>query len=159
MAAVIQTNVIGTMYGSKVAIQGMLKQGHGSLYNMEGYGSRGNRITPGLTLYGTSKAALAFLDRSLAVDLEGKPIILGSILPGMVVTDLLLNQRAGDPADWERAKKAFNILADKVETVAPWIVEQVLKNEKHGVQISWLNGVKVMGRFLAAPFTKRSVID
>ena len=77
----------------------------------------------------------------------------------MVVTDLLLNQRSGDPADWERSKQAFNILADRVETVAPWMVDRVLENKKNGAHIAWLNGMKIMWRFLSAPFHQRKVID
>jgi NAD(P)-dependent dehydrogenase (short-subunit alcohol dehydrogenase family) len=159
MKSVVETNLVGTMYGTRVALLGMLKQGSGALYNMEGFGSRGGRVQPGLTLYGATKAGMAFLDRSLEKELEGKPVIMGSILPGMVVTDLLLNQRQGNPADWERSKRAFNILADKVETIAPWIVDQVLANNKNGAHIAWLNGLKVMLRFLGAQFTKRQVVD
>lgn len=159
MHAVVNTNVLGAMYGSKVALQGMLRQGSGALYNMEGFGSRGGRIQPGLALYGATKAALAFLDKSLAAELQGKPVTAGAILPGMVVTDLLLNQRHGDPADWERSKRAFNILADRVETVAPWIADQVLANTANGKYISWFSRGKILLRFLSAPFTKRKVID
>ncbi|RPJ36443.1 MAG: SDR family oxidoreductase [Chloroflexi bacterium] len=159
MHSVVQTNILGSMYGTSVALRGMLKQGYGALYNMEGFGSRGKRLLPGLTLYGTTKAALAFLDRSVAEELKGKAVIAGSILPGMVVTDLLLNQRSGDPADWERSKKAFNILADRVETIAPWVVDRVLANNKNGAHIAWLNGMKIMGRFLSAPFHQRKLIQ
>lgn len=159
MKSVVETNLLGTMYGCRVALRGMLKQGSGALYNMEGFGSRGSRTQPGLTLYGTTKAAMAFLDTSLAKELEGKSIIAGSLLPGMVVTDLLLNQRTGDPADWERSKRAFNILADRVETVTPWLVDRILENQQSGKRISWLSGPKVMWRFLTASFQKRKVID
>lgn len=162
MRQVVETNILGSMHGASVALRGMLQQGRGSLYNMEGFGSRGGRTLAGLTLYGTTKAALAFLDDSLAKELEGTPVFAGSILPGMVVTDLLLNQRSGNPADWERSKRAFNILADRVEKIAPWIADRVLANEespRKTRRIAWLNGFKVMGRFLSAPFTKRKVID
>lgn len=158
MQSVVHTNVLGAMYGSQVALRGMLAQGAGALYNMEGFGSRGTRVLPGLTLYGTTKAALAFLDRSLAAELRGKAVIAGSILPGMVVTDLLLNQRSGDPADWERSRRVFNILADRVEDISPWIAERVLANSKNGARISWLNGAKIAWRFLSAPITRRQVI-
>lgn len=160
MQKIVNTNVLGSMYGCKVAVTGMLKQGYGSVYNLEGYGSRSSkRIVPGLTPYGTTKAALAFLDQSLAKELEGKPVYMGSILPGMVVTDLLLNQRSGSAEDWERTKWAINVLGEKVETIAPWVVEQVLKNDKNGAHISWLSGPKVMLRFLTAPITKRKIIE
>ncbi len=159
MRSVVGTNVLGTMYGIKVAVSGMIRQGHGDVYNMEGFGSRGSRKQPGLTLYGSTKHAIAFLTDSLALELKGKPVRFGSILPGMVVTDMLLNQRAGRPEDWEQSKRAFNILADRVETVAPWIADQVLAAKASGRHIRWLNGGKLMLRFLAAPFTKRQVID
>lgn len=159
MQVVVNTNILGSMYGAKVALRGMLRQGFGGLYNMEGFGSHGGRTMRGMTLYGTTKAATAYLTRSLAQEVEGTPIIVGSLSPGMVVTDMLLNQRKGDPKDWERSKRAFNILADRVETVVPWLVNQVLENRQNGKRIRWLTGGKIMTRFLSAPFTKRRVID
>lgn len=160
MKSVVETNLLGAMYGSKVAIMGMIKQGHGWLYNMEGFGSGNNmRVQPGLTLYGTTKAALAFLDRSLPSELEGTPVMFGSILPGMVVTDLLLNQKGGDEENWQRTKWIMNILAEKVATVAPWIADEILKNDKTGRHISRMNSAKVMWRFISSPILKRKVIE
>ncbi len=159
MREVVETNIVGSMYGVKAAVIGMLAQGSGIVYNMEGFGSRGSRKQSGLTLYGSTKASIAFLTDSMAVELAGKPVKIGSILPGMVVTDMLLNQRSGDAADWERSKRAFNILADKVETIAPWIADQVLSGDQNGRHIRWLNGAKIMLRFMTASFTKRHVID
>jgi NAD(P)-dependent dehydrogenase (short-subunit alcohol dehydrogenase family) len=160
MERVVRTNILGTMYGCSVVLREMLKKGSGALYNMEGFGSRGGRKLPGLTLYGTTKAATAFLDDSLIKELEGKPVIFGSLSPGMVVTDMLLNQRKGsDPADWERSRRVFNILADRVETVTPWLVDQMLQNQKTGAQITWLTSAKATWRFLSAPFHKRNVIS
>lgn len=160
--SIVETNITGSMYGARVALAGMRVQGGGSLYNMEGFGSRGRRTKNGLTAYGATKAAIAFLTDSLVAETRGSPVLVGSLSPGMVVTDLLLDQRGGDPADWERAKRAFNILAEHVEIIAPWLVERVLANEtarKHGIRIARLNGMKVMWRFLSAPLTRRKVID
>ena len=159
MKEVVNTNILGTMYGMKAALTGMIEQGSGIVYNMEGFGSRGSRKLVGLSLYGSTKAAVAFLTDSLIEEVKGKPVFVGSILPGMVVTDLLLNQRSGSTEDWERSKRAFNILADKVETIAPWIADQVLANNENGKHIRWLTGGKVFFRFLTAPLTKRHVID
>jgi NAD(P)-dependent dehydrogenase (short-subunit alcohol dehydrogenase family) len=160
MESVVKTNILGTMYGCSVALREMLKKGSGAVYNMEGFGSRNKRKLPGLTLYGTTKAATAFLDDSLTEELQGKPILFGSLSPGMVVTDMLLNQRkGGDPADWERSQRVFNILADRVETVTPWLVEQILANQKIGARFNWLTSAKAAWRFLSAPFHKRKVID
>jgi NAD(P)-dependent dehydrogenase (short-subunit alcohol dehydrogenase family) len=153
---VISTNVIGAMYGAKVALQGMLDQGHGAIYNMEGKGSDGSR-TPGLTLYGSTKYSLHYLSRALVEEVKGTPILVGTLSPGMVVTALLTDPFVGRPDEWRRVKKIFNILADPVEVVAPWMVGEILKNRKNGVVIAWLTKPKVIWRFLTAGFNKRDL--
>ncbi len=154
----IDTNILGELYGTRVALAGMKAQGSGAIYNMEGLGSTGRRVE-GMTVYGTTKYALAYFNRALAQETEGTGIITGVLRPGMVVTDLLTVQRDDDPRAWERQKRIFNILADKVETVAPWLAEQMLANTKNGAVINWTKGGKMMLRFLTAPFVKRRVIE
>ena len=55
-------NLKGTFLGSKVAITGMLKQGTGMVYNMEGFGSDG-RVMQGMSIYGTSKNAVRYFTK------------------------------------------------------------------------------------------------
>jgi NAD(P)-dependent dehydrogenase (short-subunit alcohol dehydrogenase family) len=154
--AVVSTNLLGAMYGSKVALEGMLRQGSGAIYNMEGLGSDGRKVA-GLALYGSTKCGLRYLDESLAREMRGTGVLVGALRPGMVVTDLLTVQFQDRPEDWERAKRVFNILADRVETVTPWLAQRVLSNDRNGVRISWHSTLKVLGRFLAAPFRKRNL--
>jgi len=156
MAAVVETNITGTLYGAKVALTGMLEQGSGSLYNMEGLGSDGRRVE-GLTVYGTTKYGLRYLTEALVEATKGTPVIVGALRPGMVLTDLLTKQYEDRPEDWEGAKRIFNILADRVETVAPWLADRVLANSRHGARFQWLSRGKVIGRFLTAPFGKRDL--
>jgi NAD(P)-dependent dehydrogenase (short-subunit alcohol dehydrogenase family) len=156
--AVVGTNVVGAMFGAEVAIRGMLEQGFGALYNMEGLGSDGRRVE-GLTLYGTTKNGLHYLTDALAQEVEGTQVKVGALSPGMVVTDMLTNQYEGRPEDWERAKRIFSILADRVETVTPWLAQKVLTNEKNGTRIKWLTRRRTIGRFLAAPFHKRDLFE
>ena len=153
----IQVNTIGAMYGAQVALAGFIEQGWGAFYNMEGLGSDGRRVD-GLTLYGTSKRALNYLTDSLAAEIKGAEIIVGAISPGMVLTDFILKRYQGRPAEeWESARRIFNILADHVETVTPYIAEKVLQNRKNGARIQWLTGGKVLWRFLTAGLTKRDL--
>ena len=156
LASVVETNLLGAMYGSKVAISGLLAQDGGALYNMEGLGSNGRRVA-GLTLYGTTKYGLRYLNEGLVEETRGTPVLVGALSPGMVVTDLLTGQYQDRPDDWERAKRIFNILADRVETVSPWLAGQILANQKHGAGITWLTRPKMMARFLIAPFRKRDL--
>jgi NAD(P)-dependent dehydrogenase (short-subunit alcohol dehydrogenase family) len=134
----------------------MLDQGTGAVYNLEGLGSDG-RWVEGLTLYATTKYALRYLNQSLAKEIEGRGPIVGAIAPGMVITDMITDQYKERPEDWEQGKRIFNILADHVETVVPWIADQVLANETNGARIAWLSRTKIMGRFLTARFRDRDL--
>jgi NAD(P)-dependent dehydrogenase (short-subunit alcohol dehydrogenase family) len=155
---IVNTNVLGTMYGSKVALLGMLEQGFGALYNMEGLGSGGPKVE-GTSVYATSKAGLRYFDEMLAQELSDTPVIIGSLNPGMVVTELVTSPYDGKPEEWERVKRIFNIIADRVETVTPWLARRILDNNKNGARISWSSTWKVMARFATAPFRKRDLFE
>ncbi len=156
---VVETNLTGAMYGTRVAMLGMLAQQSGAIYNLEGLGSSGGRKVKGLSIYGTTKAALTYFNQSLAQETAGTPILVGALRPGMVVTDMLTMQYTGQPEAWERAKVSFTIIADRVETVTPWLAQRVLANRKRGAVISYSNGFKIFSRFLTAPFRKRKIIE
>jgi NAD(P)-dependent dehydrogenase (short-subunit alcohol dehydrogenase family) len=155
---VVGTTLIGSIYGSAVAIQGMLKQGFGSLYFMEGMGSDG-RKHPGLTLYGTTKYGLRYYIDSVVKETVDTPVIVGSIRPGMVVTGMLEDQYRENPDGLEGAKRAFNLLADRVETITPWLAEKVLANDQNGAQIVWLTKTKLIARMLSSIFRKRDLFN
>jgi short-subunit dehydrogenase len=158
LEAVVETNLLASLYGSKVAIQGMLEQGFGALYNMEGSGSGGMKVK-NLTLYGTTKYAIRFLTESLVLETKGTPIIIGAISPGIVVTDLLTGQYDDEQYVPRKTKRLLNILADRRETVTPWLVEKILANQKTGVRIAWLTKGKAIRRLLLSPFNKRDLLS
>lgn len=158
VAAVLETNVLGTTHGVRVAVQGMQAQGGGQIYNLEGFGSTG-RTMPGMSIYGTSKAAITYLTKALIEELKGTSVQLGSISPGMVITDLITDRFEENPETQAEARGIFNILADRVEDVTPWMAEQVLENEAHGKRIAWLTRPRIIWRFLKAPFSKRDVFE
>jgi NAD(P)-dependent dehydrogenase (short-subunit alcohol dehydrogenase family) len=152
----VQTNLIGAMHGAVVAIGGMLQQGYGAVYNMEGLGSNGRKIK-GLTLYGTTKYGLAYLKDALADETQDTPVIVGAVRPGMVVTDLLTKPFEGKPPEWEQAKKIYNLLAERVESVTPWIAVKVLANTKSGIRIQWLTRSRMGFCVLRSLFSKRDL--
>jgi NAD(P)-dependent dehydrogenase (short-subunit alcohol dehydrogenase family) len=158
MRSVVETNLVGALNGARVALRGMLAQGSGSLYNLEGFGSDG-RIMTGMTPYGLTKYAMAYLTDALVKETKGTAIVVGALRPGMVITRLITDQYEDKPEEWERAKGIFNILADRVETVTPYLARRILSNNRTGVRIRWLSGAKSMLRFLSAPFHKRHVVD
>jgi NAD(P)-dependent dehydrogenase (short-subunit alcohol dehydrogenase family) len=158
IANVVQANITGTMYGAKVAIEGMLKQGFGAVYIMEGAGSTG-RIHTGMILYGSTKRGLNYLIQGLTQEIADTPVIVGGLSPGMILTDLFTQQRERNPEDWERTKRILNIMGDRIETVTPWMVDKILENKNNGADIHWATRGKIMWRFLTAPFIKRDLFD
>jgi NAD(P)-dependent dehydrogenase (short-subunit alcohol dehydrogenase family) len=156
LRALVDANLTGVMFASQIALNGMHKQGSGHLYNMEGSGSDG-RVTVGLTPYGSTKVALTFLTRSLMKEMKDSPVKVSLLSPGMVITDLWTDLYAEDPQRLTRIKRILNILGDKVEIVAPWLVTQILNNDRSGIKIAWLTRPKIFARFLSAPFNKRDL--
>lgn len=155
---VVHTNLIGTMYGSRVALNGMLAQGYGALYNLEGFGASGRRMR-GMTLYGSTKASVHFINRSLAQETEGTGVITGAIAPGMVITDMITQQFEGRADELEKSKPILNIIAERAETVAPVLADKILANSKNGVTIAFSSSSRMMLKFLTAPFKKRDLFS
>jgi NAD(P)-dependent dehydrogenase (short-subunit alcohol dehydrogenase family) len=156
IAPVIATNIWGMIWGTQIPLAGMTAQGSGKIFNFEGFGSDG-MTAPGLTIYGATKRALTYFTKSVNKEIKGSPVLLGTISPGIVVTDLLEETKDDDPAQWERTKKIYNILADRVETVAPWIADQVIAAGKPGTAIKWLTTPKAALRFFGSLVRKRDL--
>jgi short-subunit dehydrogenase len=154
---VIDIDFTGTILTAAIAAKKMLEQGHGHIYNMEGFGSNG-RLRGGLTVYGATKRALRFWSRSLAKEVSGTGVKVSRISPGIVITDFLTEQYQDDPEGLEQGKKIFNILGDKVETVTPWLVQKMIGNKKNDALFEWLTLPKLLGRFLTAGIRKRQLM-
>jgi NAD(P)-dependent dehydrogenase (short-subunit alcohol dehydrogenase family) len=154
---VINANIWGMIWGTQVPLAGMTAQGGGKIFNFEGFGSDG-MTSPGFSIYGSTKRALTYFTKTVNREIKGSPVLLGTISPGIVVTDLLDEAKDADPAAWEKTKRLYNILADRVETVTPFIAEQVLAATKPGTKIRWLTNGKAAWRFASASFTKRKVM-
>ena len=156
IAAVVNTNLTGLLLANKVAMAGMKKQGGGQIWNMEGFGSDG-MTQPGIAVYGASKRAVRYLNKALRKDAADTGIQICALSPGIVVTDLLIGDYDLNSDAWRRAKRAFNVLGDTVETVAPFLVDGILKTNRDGARVAWLTGAKAMLRFLTAAFRKRDL--
>ena len=158
IGAAVDANLTGTMYGTQVALKGMLAQGGGKIYTFEGFGSNG-MTAPGLAVYGATKYAVRYFTDAVAKEYADSSVLIGALSPGMVPTDLLIySSRSEDPAQWEKSKRVMNILGDKVETVTPWLAEQALANEKNGARIEWLTKGKAMRRFLLPGYKNRDIV-
>jgi NAD(P)-dependent dehydrogenase (short-subunit alcohol dehydrogenase family) len=162
--AIVRTDLLGVLYGARVAMRGMCAQParedgvRGAIWFMEGHGSDG-RIMSGLSVYGAAKRAVRYVARALAVEAAGTGVLVGALSPGIVLTDFTLQRLdRGNPEAWERTKRVFDILADRPETVAAFLVPRVLAVRRTASLIAWLTGLKIALRFLLAPILRRKVM-
>lgn len=155
---VLNVDLHGAIYGSQVAFKHMKEQGHGSIYNLEGYGSN-DAMMKGLNLYGTSKRAITHFTRALAK--ESKELELninvGRISPGIMITDFLTSSggKNGTVELSDKTKMVYNILGDYPEPIAKFMVKKIKNNTKNDVRFNWLTGFKAFTRFMGAGFNKR----
>lgn len=153
-----QINLQGMMQGTRIALVGMQAQGGGTIYNMEGYGSNG-MMNPGMGLYGASKFALTYFNKALLAETRDSAVKICYLSPGIVLTDLLKRDMgSNDARDIARTRRIYNILADRVETVTPWLVDNILKPQKAGARVAWLTGAKAGRRFFLSLFRKRQLL-
>ena len=145
---VLDTNLLGTMIGVKVAIEGMKKQSNGGLiFCMDGAGSSG-MSTANFACYGASKAALPQFVKTINLELKQDPecknIRVHLLSPGMVVTDLI---KTGERN--LKVFKIFNILCEAPHTVAEWLVPRIrgLKTSDGAKYIKFLTMLGVVFKF------------
>jgi NAD(P)-dependent dehydrogenase (short-subunit alcohol dehydrogenase family) len=156
LQSVIQTNILGVLYGTQVAIQGFLEQRFGALYNVEGMGADGKTHgVKGLSVYGMTKAGLHFFNSCLANEVKHSRIITGALQPGMVLTDLVMERYQERPEDWESDRKILNLIANPVEDVAAWMAEKILQNEKNGVYFKYSNPWRMLKRMTLSFFQRK----
>lgn len=98
----IDTNVKGLLYVTRVVLPGMIARGRGHIINLGSIA--GHEVYPNGNVYCATKHAVDALNRALRLDLLGTPIRVSSVDPGMVETEFSLVRFHGDA---ERAKKVY----------------------------------------------------
>jgi len=147
----VDGNLKGSVFGSQVAICGFRKQGFGALYNMLGGSYDGRRLIPNMGVYSATKAGDWLLTKYLVAENDNPEIIIGTISPGMLITQNWFDeQKHLKQEDWRKIRPVLNILCDYVETSTPWLVEQMLANRKSGRRIAWMTTGKLIRRFAGA---------
>lgn len=154
----VNTNLIGVMHCDHVALRGMHQQGHGQIWNMEGFGSNGATMKK-YGPYGTTKYGLRYFTKVLAKECDGTPVQMCYLSPGMVITDMLISEEMRNHPEWSRKRGIYNILADRVDVVTPWLADNILATSKNGAAVRWLTTPKVIWRFLTAKITGRDILS
>lgn len=98
-----QTNVLGTYYGSVVAMRHFLPRRAGKLVNIIGAGARGP--APMQSAYGSSKAWIRNFTLALAKEYNECGVGVYAFSPGMMTTEMLTDVRV--VAGYEHLLKSF----------------------------------------------------
>jgi NAD(P)-dependent dehydrogenase (short-subunit alcohol dehydrogenase family) len=151
---VLSTNIDGVVNGTLIPFRRMQSAGGGLVLNMEGLGSDGFMLA-GMTIYGTTKSAVTYFTRSLAKEASQSNVRVGTISPGMVVTEMLLATVTGEGDEAAKRRRFFNIMADDVETVSAFLCKKILASTAASPRIAWLTRPRFIVKILTAPFHRR----
>lgn len=115
----IDANVKGLLYVSRLVVPGMIVRGRGHVVNI---GSIAGHVTyPGGAVYCGAKAAVRAISEGLKMDLTGTPIRVSSVDPGMVETEFSIVRFKGDK---ERARKVYEgltpLTGDDIAEAVVW---------------------------------------
>jgi 3-hydroxy acid dehydrogenase / malonic semialdehyde reductase len=98
----IDTNIKGLLYVSRAVIPGMVARNSGHIVNIGSIA--GHEVYPGGNVYCATKFAVNALSKGLRLDLNGTPIRVSEVAPGLVETEFSIVRYRGDG---EKAGKAY----------------------------------------------------
>jgi 3-hydroxy acid dehydrogenase / malonic semialdehyde reductase len=98
----IDANVKGLLFVTRAVLPGMIERGKGHVVNVGSIAGR--EIYPGGNVYCATKFAVKALSNAMRLDLNGTPIRVSEVAPGMVETEFSLVRFHGDA---ERAAKVY----------------------------------------------------
>lgn len=99
----IDTNIKGLLYVSRVVIPGMVERGSGHIVNIGSIA--GHEAYPGGNVYCATKHAVDAITKGMQIDLVDTPLRVSTVDPGMVDTEFSIVRFHGDT---ERAGNVYN---------------------------------------------------
>ena len=152
LSSIVDINIKGTLFASKLLIPYFIEQKGGILINMSGRGG-GGEAAPYMAAYCATKAAVSSLTKSLAAENKKHPLSIHYVLPGMVETDFYKDMKIS-PSLKENMKslpyilKAFGVSLDDVGKCVAKIASQK-PGKRTGKLYSLLGRTKMIkGSFL-----------
>jgi glucose 1-dehydrogenase len=157
---VVQTNILGTYYGSITALDHFLPQHRGKLINLLGRGD--DRPVPFQNAYASSKAWVRSFTLTLAQENKNSGVGIYAFNPGLVDTDLLrkIDVIAGYEKGLDRFGTVIQMWANPPEVPAErvlWLASSATDG-KTGLEVKVLDRatlLKGIGRLIASKITRR----
>lgn len=116
----VDTNIKGLMYCTRLILPGMVKRGHGHIVNLGSVA--GSTPYPGANVYGATKSFVKQFSNNLRSDLLGTPIRVTNIEPGLAETEFSLVRFGGDS---ERAAEVYKgtqpLVAGDIAEIIYWV--------------------------------------
>ncbi len=125
------TNFYGTYHGCRVALQNMLPRRQGKIINILGVGA--DRPAPNQSAYGTSKAAIAQLTRTLAAEYMDSGVDINAVMPGMIWTEMLTRAEGVDRAQMRaRMEWAMRVFGNPPVVPARFVLKIAQRDRETG---------------------------
>jgi NADP-dependent 3-hydroxy acid dehydrogenase YdfG len=120
----IETNVLGVLYMTAAAIDGMVEQGSGDIVNMSSVAGRQARSGAGV--YNASKWAVNAFSESLRQEVTGRGVRIGLVEPGAVATELTdhITQPEARQASKQMVQGMTPLQADDIARAVLYLVTQ-----------------------------------
>jgi NADP-dependent 3-hydroxy acid dehydrogenase YdfG len=120
----LSTNVLGLMYMTHAAIDGMVEQGSGDVVNISSVAGRTAR--KGAGVYNASKWAVNAFSESLRQEVTGRGVRISLVEPGAVATELTdhITQPEAKRASKEMAQNMRALQADDIARAILYVVGQ-----------------------------------
>jgi NAD(P)-dependent dehydrogenase (short-subunit alcohol dehydrogenase family) len=126
LAANVEVNVVGVMYGSATFARHVRSRpGGGLLVNV----SSGAATTPyeGWAAYCAAKAAVDQLTRVVAAEEAGAGLRAHAVAPGVVDTDMQARIRSADEAAFPRVERFRDLARDGAFNSPAWVADHILR--------------------------------
>jgi NADP-dependent 3-hydroxy acid dehydrogenase YdfG len=120
----VSTNVLGLMYMTHAAIDGMVEQGSGDVVNISSVAGRSAR--KGAGVYNASKWAVNAFSESLRQEVTGRGVRISLVEPGAVATELSshITQEEAREASRKMAESMRTLQAEDIARAILYVVTQ-----------------------------------
>jgi len=120
----VQTNLMGVLYMTAAAVDGMVEQGSGDIVNMSSVAGRTAR--KGAGVYNASKWAVNAFSESLRQEVTGRGVRIGLVEPGAVATELSdhITQPAAKQASRDNAASMRTLQSEDIARAVLYLVTQ-----------------------------------